>query len=340
MISVVMPVYNSEKYLKRAIESILQQTYKDIELIIVDDGSTDRSSVIINEYAQIDHRVRVISQKNSGVSAARNAGMNIARGEWLYFIDSDDYVDLDFFQDAMHVCRYSDFIIVGVQKHYVNSNKKDNTIRPENIKISTPKEYVDFLDIVIKDKSQDLYFNYIWNKIIRTSIVVDRKARFNENLSLGEDFLFNCDLLEYPIRITTICKAYYHYNIHGGASLVNRFYENELERRKIIYQRMKDLYSSYSLYYQNKNELEIREGRFSYYSLSKIYNKSCNLTIHNKVEYIKTFLKERKRSISMYLSKEGGIKNHIKRIVITIGNARLVYLMFVVLLIKQTYKKK
>ena len=328
MISVIMPVYNSERHLGRAIESILGQTYRDLELIIIDDGSTDSSPTLIKRYAQTDQRVRVISQVNSGVSAARNVGINEAVGEWLYFIDSDDYVDRSFLQDMMAYRESYDMLITGVNRHYINREKQDCIIMPPNLEVSNDIKYGEFLGKVITDHRQDLVFNYLWNKLIRSTMVIDSNVRFNEKISLGEDFLFICDLLDQSIRIKTIAKAYYHYNIHEGISLARQFYQNELERRDLLFQRIIDLYTHYSIYHQYREDLEIREGRFSYYSLSKINNKSCDLIRNEKIKYIAEIIRERKKFISMYLDRENGMKNRIKRIIILIGNARLVYLMF------------
>ncbi len=327
MISVVMPVYNSEKHLEKAIESILEQTYTDLELIIIDDGSTDSSPKIVKQYAQMDQRVRIISQENSGVSAARNTGIDAARGEWLYFMDSDDYVDLSFLQEMMIYSESYDMLITGVNRHYINGEKQDYTVMPPNLEVSNEIEYGKFLGEVIKDKGQDLIFNYIWNKMIRSSLVIDGNIRFREKISLGEDFLFNCDLLDCSISIKTIRKAYYHYNIYEEISLARRFYTNELERRNLIFQRTIELYSHYSVYHQYREDLEIREGRFSYHSLSKIKNKSCGLIRNEKIKYIDGIMRERKKYVSMYLAREKGVINQIKRMVILTGNARLVYLM-------------
>lgn len=323
-----MPVYNSERYLERAIRSVLEQTYNDIELIIINDGSTDSSEAIINLYARRDSRIKVISQINTGVSAARNAGISMASGEWLFFMDADDYIDSCFFQDAIPYCELCDMIITGANRHYINNSKADKTIVPPNLDIYDEKEYVAFLGHILKDRSQDLVFNYMWNKLIRLSIINDNAIRFREDMSLGEDFFFNCDLLKHSIRIKTINKAYCHYCIHEDTSLVGRFYRQELERRRLVFQKIEELYRYYAAYENNKKELEIREGRFSYKSLSKIKNKSCDLTACEKIQYVKGFLKARKDFIANYLAQEGGVRNHIKRMIILSGNAKLVCMMF------------
>ena len=104
-ISVIVPVYNTEKYLRRCIDSILNQTYEALEVILVDDGSTDGSGAVCDEYAEKDARVRAIHQKNGGISAARNAGIDAASGQYIAFIDSDDYVTGDMLAELLRICR-------------------------------------------------------------------------------------------------------------------------------------------------------------------------------------------------------------------------------------------
>ena len=120
MVSVIVPIYNSEKYLKRCVDSILSQTFSDFELLLVDDGSTDGSGSICDEYSVKDSRVRVFHKENGGVSSARNLGLDNARGEWITFVDSDDYLEESFlaelsvFEDVDWVVSVVSFVIIGV----------------------------------------------------------------------------------------------------------------------------------------------------------------------------------------------------------------------------------
>ena len=121
MISIIIPVYNVEKFLPQCIDSILAQTYKDFELILVDDGSPDGSPAICDSYAQRDERVRVIHQKNAGVSAARNNGIEHAKSEWISFVDSDDWVEPSYIEDFHLDEDDADMIVQGLE-YYDNRN--------------------------------------------------------------------------------------------------------------------------------------------------------------------------------------------------------------------------
>ena len=102
-ISIIVPVYQAEKYISKCIESIVNQTYKNLEIILVDDGSTDRSGEICDEYGKKDNRIVVVHNKNKGVSVARNCGLDIATGDYITFVDSDDYIDLQMYSEMMKV---------------------------------------------------------------------------------------------------------------------------------------------------------------------------------------------------------------------------------------------
>lgn len=121
--SVIVPVYNSEKTLKYCIESILNQTIDDLELILVDDGSTDASGVICDDYMKKDNRIKVFHQSNKGVSAARNRGLEEAKGKWIVFVGSDDFVDSKFLE--IYGNRDADLLIVGFRRYDLNGKVKD-----------------------------------------------------------------------------------------------------------------------------------------------------------------------------------------------------------------------
>ena len=127
-ISIIVPVYNVEKYIKRCLDSIIAQTFEDIEIILVDDGSTDSSGIICDEYSKVDTRVRVIHKKNGGLSSARNAGIEAARGEFLGFIDSDDYISSDMFEVLYRnmVRERADLSICGIYQCYEGKKPRRN----------------------------------------------------------------------------------------------------------------------------------------------------------------------------------------------------------------------
>ena len=148
LLSIIVPVYNVEKYLNRCIESIVNQTYKTIEIILIDDGSSDNSSYLCDEWAKKDSRIKVVHKQNGGVSSARNQGIKVATGEYVQFVDSDDYLDVDFCKNIMS--EYSDDIDLVVSGFTIidDSGNKKITKVEENIELNifnSPDDFMNYL---------------------------------------------------------------------------------------------------------------------------------------------------------------------------------------------------
>lgn len=205
MISVIVPVYNTEKYLDRCIQSILSQTYSNIEILLIDDGSTDSSGVICDRYAEQDSRVRVFHKENGGVSSARNMGLDNAKGEWITFVDSDDYINDNFLQVVIeNVSSKIDLIVTNVigQKEMF------------------PEEYV--REILMRRIPPQ-----IWGKLFRKS-VLKKSLCLPRNLYWGEDLITNVSIglnLRKKILLKNICC--YNYNINESSISTQR--ESSLE---------------------------------------------------------------------------------------------------------------
>ena len=225
-ISVIVPVYNVEKYLKRCVGSILAQSFKDFELILVDDGSTDNSGVICDELAKIDNRISVQHHPNQGVSAARNRGIEAAKGEWIAFIDSDDYVLPDYLQNLYQGTLKSDgdFVMTGIK--HVFENDSDKEILREWPAIVVKKENLD----VLYEKNILQYQKGPVIKLFKKDIIKKNGLCFNERLSRGEDALFVYEYLLHSNTLSVVPGANYVYYRRGGSLLSQQLasYEAEL----------------------------------------------------------------------------------------------------------------
>ena len=190
MITIIVPVYNVEKYLHDCIESILNQTYKDFELILVDDGSKDNSGKICDEFAQKDYRINTIHQKNAGEGMARNAGLEIANGEWMVFVDSDDYIRPDYIKDLLKAQNDSnaDIVISGMDRVYGDGSIETLQVPMKDISVRG-----NLYDIIRKYHLIDN--GYISGKLYKSSIINDRELRFS-SLKLKADsvvsFFLSC----------------------------------------------------------------------------------------------------------------------------------------------------
>lgn len=206
-VSVIVPVYKVEKYIGKCIESILSQTFKDFELILVDDGSPDRSGAICDQYAQKDSRIQVIHKENGGVSSARNVGIAESKGEWLCFVDSDDTVDKDYIETLYAgIIEYNDvdISIAGYRSvdgvlNLISTNKFEKTFDSQDL----PK--------VLSLAEINNTINSPVCKLFKKNIIIDNNLEFEPTLSYGEDHIFVLNYLMYVKNIYVSNQVIYNY---------------------------------------------------------------------------------------------------------------------------------
>jgi glycosyltransferase involved in cell wall biosynthesis len=199
MISIIVPIYKAEKYIHRCIDSILAQSYTDFELLLIDDGSPDNCGAICDEYAAKDSRVRVLHKENGGVSSARNLGLDNAQGEWITFIDSDDWVESEFL-DKLIEGGNADLIVGGC---YRTSGMKQHL----EDRLYDMKSIPEFLDLYL-DK---LLLRTPWGKLFKRSIIEDNHIRFKKDIRFGEDTLVVYEYLCHCSCIASVSYCGYNY---------------------------------------------------------------------------------------------------------------------------------
>lgn len=239
MISIIIPIYNSEKYIDKCVKSVLNQTYKDFELLIIDDGSNDNSAQICDEFAASDSRIRVIHKKNEGVSVARNTGIELARGEYITFIDSDDYYEKDFLINAITKIENVDMYISSLVMDTYENNKVINSV------LYGQKEST---IMTIKELFQNLEVTYPQMcicgpccKLYKTSIIKLNNIFFDKTIDLGEDTLFNINYFKVIGKIYFDQNVYYHYRRINGESLFTKYHPDIYEKHVKVYNEMRAL---------------------------------------------------------------------------------------------------
>ena len=203
-ISIIVPVYNTARYISRCIDSILAQSFTDFELILVNDGSIDNSGIICDEYAQKDNRITVIHKENSGTSSARNCGLETASGKYITFIDSDDCILPNYLAD---ICYDYDLVICGVET--IGNEKVIDFSNREGV-LSNKSEIGNWF---IADCNM-LYLTAIWSKLFRRDIITDNQLKFDTMLVRGEDTIFVYNYLCHCKNIKLVQSASYHYYIN------------------------------------------------------------------------------------------------------------------------------
>lgn len=210
-LSVIIPIFNARRYLKPCIDSILCQTVSDFELVLVDDGSTDDSSILCDEYKMRDSRIKVVHQQNKGVSAARNAGIDNATGKYIVFVDSDDSVEPTFLETIQKEMSDFDILFWGNTYHYADGL---TLIHSPNATIAADRDSCEQEILKLKANSEGFeYFGYTWSKAFRRDLIEKASIRFTEGLSYREDELFTADYCRNISSLKVISNPLYHYRV-------------------------------------------------------------------------------------------------------------------------------
>ena len=229
-VSVIVPVYNMEKYLQQCLDSLLVQTLEDIEIICVNDGSTDSSAEILACYVAKDERIKVINKPNGGLSSARNAGIRKAIGEYIGFVDSDDYIAPDFYEKLYQTAKRAHANIVATNIIKFNSEKQWSFLTFEKFKS------MDRLDK--KYRLFNLpFFCYVWNKIYNREKLLNANLWFREG-ELWEDMYFIHKALYYMGRVAVMSDSAYYYRVRAdsiiGSNDDNKIYWHQLQNRRAL----------------------------------------------------------------------------------------------------------
>lgn len=234
IVSIIIPVYNAEKYLGYCLNSIASQTYRNLEIILVNDGSTDDSLKICNNYAFLDSRIRVIDIPNAGVSNARNVGLKAATGEYIEFADADDVLNpqmVETLVDKMDTYQ-SDLVICGFEMVSLNSNQQPQDIIHFN-SASLGEECVYTQQLFFEKLSCILWRTSLlecpWNKMFRKDIIRNYNLQFPIDKSLGEDFCFNIDYFAYVNKVVILSDELYYYMQINQTALTRKFQANYFE---------------------------------------------------------------------------------------------------------------
>lgn len=240
-ISVIVPVYRVEEYLESCIHSILGQSFTDFEVILIDDGSPDRSGAICDEFARRDDRVIVVHKENEGVSIARNTGIEIARGEYITFVDSDDMLDENFLSEAIsEIHKFSaDMYISGLVMEMWTNGAISNTVK---YGVGLSRSYS------VKELLEDMDITYPqicicgpWCKLYKRTMIMEFGIRFSEQLDYGEDTCFNLDVLERCDSVYFSQSCFYHYRRMNENSLFSKFHRDTYEVHQFVYSKMRNL---------------------------------------------------------------------------------------------------
>lgn len=251
IVSIIVPVYKVEKYIEECISSILEQTFTDFELILVNDGSPDRSGQICDELALKDNRIRVIHVENGGVSSARNIGIENARGQYIQFVDSDDTMDRTMTEKLVgNIVKYkSNIVICGYKllKNDIVQNREYDL--DKSVCLMDKKVFFGNIGYFLCDLN---YTNPPWNKLYCREIIESNKIRFNKNISYGEDLLFNLAYFDKCNSYIILFENLYNYMFRDTQNSLETSFKREMyENQMQLYQAVVELIKQYDVYTKN-----------------------------------------------------------------------------------------
>lgn len=277
--SIIIPVYNAEKTLERCLNSINAQTFLNYEVILIDDGSSDNSLSICENYKRSNPKYQVVHQQNSGPSSARNAGLDIAKGKWICFVDSDDTIVSNYLQEIHNVTQSNDTDVVFVGYNKIYQNGKQEVFIPSNVcetKIKT-----------INALSEKDMFGYTWIKCFKKDVI--NSIRFDVSLNLFEDEIFACQVISKCKAIGVVKKPIYNYYIGDGSTLIGHTHEDYCLKCDKVYSAWKKMLNNDS----DKQDIMVRKAN-SFVSRCYYYGFERDVDIKSYFKFLREtmFFKE------------------------------------------------
>lgn len=283
LLSIIVPIYNAEAYLEKCVMSLLQQTYGNIEIILVNDGSKDRSGALCDQLSNLDNRVKVIHQNNEGVSVARNKGLKYANGSFVGFVDADDYIDFLMYQKMIECIKRSNADVVYCDLKNVDNNDFEKEVDTIYSITASSLLSVD----TIKAKQLIEIAGSVCRGLFRKNIVENYNIRFSKELKFSEDRLFNLLYLSNIKKIYYLKEALY-YRLVDNATTVQRYHENHFEAVKKAYESVLQLRQYSWTDNEFKNAFDRQFINNVYGSLNNYFYKTSTLSFFEKYKKVKS----------------------------------------------------
>lgn len=323
-LSIIIPVYNAEKYLNKCIDSILNQSFKDFELLLIDDGSKDLSGKICDKYAEVDERVKVFHIQNGGPAKARNLGIKYATGIYIEFVDADDELIPEALENLYILTKNNPDIIIADSQIITADEKVKNIISIEKNDQINVEEYLKNLNTVRKAT----LLHYIWNKWYKRKLICENRIIFDENERLGEDFLFNCEIIDKADCVWGTDILLYKYYKRDNGSLSGKYIENELSRRRKMDSTFLQLYENKKIKEECYNLISRMIGSITLASIQGVFMPGSPDNLKEKKLYVQEFLNSEYLNYINFYSQNKGLTKSEKIASILLKN-KWIYLYLI-----------
>lgn len=285
LVSIIIPIYNSAIFLDKCVQSVINQSYKHIEIILVNDGSTDISGDLCDKYAAYDNRIKVIHKINGGLVSSRKAGISLSTGEYVLYIDGDDWIESKLIECYMHSALKYDADII------ISSHKVNLEGRAETVPNTLPVGFYDKNKLISEIYPKMIYtgifsqfgiFSYSWGKLYRRSILIENQLKVREDITIGEDALCVYPTILDASSLVILDQPYYHYRQRTD-SLIKTLRTVEISKMEQIYKDFKEIF-------YNKGFIDIMLIQLQYYLLSLLIINTSG-PISKDIDYLYPFNK-------------------------------------------------
>lgn len=317
-VSIIVPVFNAEKFISNTIESIINQSYKNIELILINDGSTDNSLEVCQSYS--DSRIKILSIQNSGPSIARNRALEEVLGDYIMFVDSDDHIEPNMIEVMVGLMTNTDLAMCSYTSVFKNGRISRNAI-----------PYSGSVNYLWNNYSQlykDLIIQYIWNKTYRTDVIRKNRLKFDESIKRGEDILFNLEYFKYIDKVNITDNSLYNYIRYNSNSITLSYNPNMFDEQETLFSSIRERLKKLKVYESNRvilNELYINRIKLS---ITNLYLQGSPLNKRQRIGEVNRIIKSDQFIKSLREYNSNNWKHVLLKTLVLTNSARIINFVY------------
>lgn len=314
LVSIIVPIYNVEKYLAKCLESLIQQTLKDIEIILINDGSKDNSLDICMQYAKKDSRIKIVDKVNEGVAIARNIGIEMAEGEYIGFVDPDDWIEPEMYEALYNKLSHSEYPICICNYYKDSGHSSSPKIFGFNKKNLIPADTFDKREVIehiigpmigmddILPRYNVYIMGCVWRCLYRKSFIEENQIRFEPGISIMEDLVFNVQALLKSEGICVEEGIWYHYVQHS-ASVLHAYNKNMWVDQIRVHELLETYLEEASLKEEMQNRLDMRYIGMAFSAIYNEVNKGTENNLKDRLNEVRQICKDKKFRVSLERAK-------------------------------------
>ncbi len=327
-VSIIVPVYNGEKYIDRCANNLMAQTYDNVEFILVDDGSTDKTPAICDRYASVDSRFLVVHKENGGLSSARNAGTDKATGDYLFYYDVDDDISSTLVEENIKLAveHDADVVFYGFWYYDVDCNKRIENLMGESFYGNKDQFFYGILNKTIDHE----VFNAPWNKMYKVSFLRENNLRFLPEFPIYEDIIFASRMLMFADKIVVNDKMYYTYYVRSSGSLITKYVDGYFDSVKKFYTNAME----YCEKYENNSKQILKFSNLFVTLVNtnlKQISRRKELSFNKRCTLIKQICNDETFRRAVRISKLDEPRKQIIRNLVLLKNAKAIVMMYTTL---------